>query len=177
MQEILNGFLLSILAGGALFIAVSIQQLDAVNLVWRYILVSHHFAKYAFDQQGMNQPDLYFIADIFTVLVCMCVLFPFCYISTYAFESLKSINKCIYNINWYELPLKNQPYIKLLLLSSQGIRELSAYGTFNCSLETFKKVHLIFQIIYGEDIEEILSNFRCWTLQRRFIWWSSHTRK
>lgn len=41
MQEILNGLLFSILAGGAVFIAVSIQQLDSVQFVWSMLFSCH----------------------------------------------------------------------------------------------------------------------------------------
>lgn len=92
--------------------------------------------------QVLGQIDLHFIGTIFSTAVGLSISFPFCYLSTNMFESLRSTNQSIYNCLWYNLSIKHQLYFKLLLVPSCHFRDLSAYGFITCSLETFKKVFL-----------------------------------
>lgn len=84
-----------------------------------------------------------FITCLVSVLLSLLITFPFCYECTSAFYRLTSLNESIYNLIWYKLPVKYQPYIGMMLTPVQNVRELSGYDLIACSLETFRKVKML----------------------------------
>lgn len=148
MGTILNGYLLSNMVGGTIFFAFTVQQLDSVRFksdsmnsssIFNYVLKNISIKNHNLSPQT-DHIDFGFVNIVFTAIISLAVTYPFCFHSTNAFESMISINQNVYNIVWYKLPVKYQHYIKLMLIPSEHIRELSGYGLINCSLETFRKV-------------------------------------
>lgn len=68
--------------------------------------------------------------------------YPYCYAATFASESIQSLNASVFNAIWYNLSVKYQHYIGMMLMPSKkhvNFRHVN-YDVINCSLETFRKV-------------------------------------
>lgn len=66
----------------------------------------------------------------------------FCYFSAMISIQLTWIGQNAFDINWYKLPMKQQQFIKLIIMFSQIRRTVNGYGIFNCDLRTFIQVNI-----------------------------------
>lgn len=80
---------------------------------------------------------------IFTAMGCSTVLsnlFLCCYLGKMASNSYAQMAECLYDCNWYEIPLDLQKYFIIMVANSQVPPTYSGYGVAELNLSTFRKV-------------------------------------
>lgn len=53
-----------------------------------------------------------------------------------------SVGNIVYDLNWYQLPIKDQFIVHTIIRRSHDPVELKGLGVFVCSLETFLEVNI-----------------------------------
>lgn len=72
--------------------------------------------------------------------IYVATLFVLCFSGTLLTERLGQIGDAVYEATWYELPLKYQIHVRIIMMRSQREFELTAAKLITCKLETFVKV-------------------------------------
>lgn len=67
-------------------------------------------------------------------------LFVYCYYGKMATESFEKLNDCVYDVNWYELPIGLQKYFILMIQNTQRPIFYYGFGVAVLNLETFTDV-------------------------------------
>nr|QKN21491.1 odorant receptor [Zeugodacus tau] len=70
------------------------------------------------------------------ILVALCGLYLYCIIGTRIQTSSETFFEELYNINWYELDIKKQKMMILILMKSQNPSEIKIAGVLPLSVET-----------------------------------------
>lgn len=73
-------------------------------------------------------------------IITISMLFSYCFFGKLATESLKKIADCLYEMNWYDLPIDLQKNLILIMVSAQKPIYYHGYGLAVLELETFTKV-------------------------------------
>lgn len=80
-------------------------------------------------------------AILFTgVMVSFSNLFVYCFFGVWATDSFKTMPEDLYGLNWYELPVKMQKYLIIMITNMQRPLYYHAFGVTALDLETFSKV-------------------------------------
>lgn len=66
----------------------------------------------------------------------------FCYIGAMISVDLSWTGQYAFNINWYKLPIKQQKFIKMIIIFSQIDRTINGYGIFDCNIRAFIQVSI-----------------------------------
>lgn len=73
------------------------------------------------------------------------IMFPYCYFGKLASESFAKMSDSVYNnANWYELPIRLQKYIILMLSDMQKPLCYHGFGIIVADLNTYIRVCVVF---------------------------------
>lgn len=86
--------------------------------------------------------------NVMTILAAATVsssnLFVYCYFGKVATESYQQMADCLYECNWWELPVNLQKYTLLMNMNMQRLLYYHGFEVAVLNLETFSKVsHLL----------------------------------
>lgn len=99
-------------------------------------------------EESLNNFDIFtFISYeiiIFEIVICCAV----CYIASMFAIKSQQIADIIYNHEWYELSMKHQKMIIVIVRQGQMPYMLNGLGLFDCSLETFAVVSGSFLVYF-----------------------------
>lgn len=119
----------------------------------------------------VNDLDLILILDGLIIYLIIC--YVYCYYSENITTTSLKIGDVVYDSLWYEMPIKEQRAIILMIQRSQKEFRLSGLGLVDCSLATFLSVNINF-LLLPFNLKYLLFNnfFRLLRLRIPFIWFS-----
>lgn len=101
--------------------------------------------------------------DIFLIQAIVC--FIYCYFGNRITLKSVQIGEIAYDVEWYRLPPHIQRVIKLIILRSQREIHFSGFSVIVCSLEMYKKVMRVFDLIILK-FHSTESNLRSFCFQK-----------
>lgn len=129
---------------GAIYIAISIFQVENVRLKLKRMKKSMNFFFFSFFRQGLHHFDINLLVVCSLVVNSILTVLPYCYFASTLIDRLEKMPTQIFISNWHLLSLTQQKKISLMIGFAQRRRRFSGYGMITCSMETFLKVFVLF---------------------------------
>lgn len=145
-SHLYSPFVLVRLFSSMLFLACEIFQIDLVIELEAEISFVE-IANILSPLQQLKHPDFNFGLILAGTVNSAMYLFAYCFAGKMATESFEKMLICVYESNWYELPLDLQRALVIISINSQQVYYYHGFGIAVLNLETFAKVSSQFYLI------------------------------
>lgn len=168
-----------------IFSACSIFQLDLVRFLnennwfsfcwlnWKFS--SHEKVWFLWRFQELRHLDFNLCICLIGIGLGISNISLYCYLGKLATESYAKMADCVYDSNWYKMPLNLQKYLVLMIANAQAPLHYHGFKIAVLSLETLTKVGKIQIKIHEFDKnQKVISNFIFKLFQFFFGFWNWH---
>lgn len=94
-------------------------------------------------EKSLQNVGIEFIVCMDCFLAQLIFIYVECHFATKIMNKSAGLAGIIYNIRWYELPLKQQILVMPIICQGQIPFTLDGFGFFSCTLETFSQVYFL----------------------------------
>lgn len=121
-------------------LAIALYYLDLVRQTLKSFLIILIISKLLILMwlfQQMHHIDFILVTIFLIILVSSMIPFCYCYFGQIATESFEKMSNCLYDINWYDLPLDLQKYFIIMIANTQKPVYYHGFGMVKADLNTF----------------------------------------
>lgn len=98
------------------------------------------FQQFSFKFLKMNRFDLHLFFLAVGIFISSGTLFLYCYFGVFVTNNFLQYADCLYETSWYELQIKFQKYMIMMIMNGQRVLVFNGFGLITMNLETFTNV-------------------------------------